>query len=86
MRNTENNEHLEQCKEKQQEVKPASRHQRSHCKALQSHGEAQDKHSNRLGKFVKYGASNNKRFSYRQQTGESYLYWQKGVWMVRKIF
>ena len=50
---------------------------------IKSDDEAKIKHANRLGRFVKFGTSTDKRFSYRQQNGESYLYWQKGVWMVR---
>ena len=61
----------------------------NHCCAeviINSNKEAKSKHANRLGVFVKFGNSNDKRFSYRQKNGESYLYWQKGVWMVRKYF
>ena len=58
----------------------------NHCCAevvVESDGETNQKHSKRLGRFYKFGTSKNNRFSYRQQNGDSYLYWQKGIWMVR---
>ena len=49
---------------------------------MESNGKASEKHGEKLGKFFKFGNSKNNRFSYRHENGDSYLYWQKGVWMV----
>ena len=58
----------------------------NHCcgeVVMKSDGKTKEKHLSRLGKFVKSGGATDNRYSYRQQNGDSYLYWQNGVWMVK---
>ena len=52
---------------------------------MESNGKASEKHGKKLGRFFKFGNSKNNRFSYRHENGDSYLYWQKGVWMVSLV-
>ena len=53
---------------------------------MKSDGKTKENHLSRLGKFVKFGGTADNRFSYRQQNGDSYLYWQNGVWMVKQCY
>ena len=53
---------------------------------IKSDGKTKENHLSRLGKFVKFGGTTDNRFSYRQQNGDSYLYWQNGVWMVKQCY
>ena len=53
---------------------------------MKSDGKTKETHLSRLGKFIKFGGTTDNRFSYRQQNGDSYLYWQNGVWMVKQCY